>query len=92
MLEEEIAYFRKNLADWMTKYPGRFALVKGSELIGTFETMQAALDEASQRFGLESYLIRQIAERPDDISIPALTMGILSANPSRPDIVTGKKA
>ncbi len=82
MLEVEICYFQKNCQSWKSQYPGKFVLIKGSELIGTYDTMDAALDEGSRRFGLASYLIRRVGEVTKDISIPALTMGILRADPS----------
>lgn len=88
MLEEEIAYYQQNHDAWATKYPGKFILVKGSELIGAFDTMQSALDEGSRRFGLSSYLIRRIGESTKEISIPALTMGLLRADPSFTDLGT----
>jgi hypothetical protein len=82
MLEEEIHYFQENQETWKSQYPGKFVLVKGSELIGAYDTMQIALDEGSRRFGLASYLIRRIGEVVEEISIPALTMGILRSNPA----------
>ncbi len=88
MLEEEIAYYRQNLAEWMAKYPGKFALIRGNVLEGTFDTMEAALDEGSRRFGLAPYLIRQIGAASEEISIPALTLGILRADPSLPNPAT----
>jgi len=91
MLEEEIHYFQENHETWKSQYPGKFVLIKGSELIGAYDTMQAALDEGSRRFGLVSYLIRRVGEVVKEISIPALTMGILRANPAYSDsgITTG---
>ena len=36
MLETEIKFFRKNQEDWIKKYPGKFVLVKGEQLIGVY--------------------------------------------------------
>jgi hypothetical protein len=85
MLEEEIRYFEENHETWKSQYPGKFVLIKGSELIGVYDTMLAALDDGSRRFGLVSYLIRRVGEVVKEISIPALTMGILRANPAHSD-------
>lgn len=82
MLEEEIRYFQEHHESWKSQYPGKFVLIKGSDLIGTFDTMKAALDEGSRQFGLASYLIRRVGEVAKEITIPALTMGILRANPA----------
>lgn len=80
MLEEERQFYAENLANWLGQYPGKFVLVKGRELIGTFDTNEEALAEGARRFGLAPFLVRRVQERQEDISIPALTLGILRAN------------
>ena len=77
MLTKEIKYFEANLKRWLTEKKGLFVLIKGEELIGTFNTFEAALAEGAQRYGLESFLIRPVQESPEEIHIPALTLGIL---------------
>jgi hypothetical protein len=42
------------------------------------------LSEGARRFGLDSYLIRQVEESEEPVSIPALTLGILGANTPHP--------
>lgn len=80
MLETERQFYSENLASWLTQYPGKYALVKGRELIGTFDTNEEALAEGARRFGLEPFLVRRVQEKQEDVSIPALTLGILRAN------------
>ena len=82
MLETELAYFDQNRESWKTQYPCKFVLIKGSSLVGTHDTMEAALDDGSRRFGLSSFLIRRVGEDSKEISIPALALGILRANPA----------
>ena len=45
MLEEEVAFFNANRADWLQKQQNRVALIKGRELIGMFDTEEQAIME-----------------------------------------------
>ena len=82
MLDQEIAYYQHHLLEWLGSNAGKFALVKGSELIGFYNSIGEALSEGARRFGLESFLVRRVVSSQDEIKVPALTLGILYANPS----------
>jgi hypothetical protein len=84
MLEKERTFFEQHRTEWMKNSPGKFVLVKNEELVGTFDTIQAALAEGARRFGTESYLVRQVEEAEQLVYIPALTLGILRADSTRP--------
>ena len=77
VLNEEIRYFDECLEDWLKQYPGMVALVKGRNLIGVYNTEEEALVEGARRYQLQSYLIRRIVREQPNISVPALTLGIL---------------
>jgi hypothetical protein len=62
MLEKERKLFEQHRTEWMKNCPGKFVLVKNDELVGTFDTLQAALTEGARRFGTESFLVRQVEE------------------------------
>lgn len=83
MLEKELAFYEKTLNNWLTEYPGKFVLVKGEELVGVYDTNEQALSAGASRFGLGSYLVRCIQKNKEDIRLPALTLGLLYANPTR---------
>jgi len=80
MLEKERKFFEQNRLEWLKNSPGKFVLVKNEELVGTFDTLQAALSEGARRFGTESFLARQVEEAEQLVYIPALTLGILRAD------------
>jgi len=82
MLEQEINYYNQQLSQWLDHFTGRFVLIKGSELIGTFDTQADALAEGARRFGLQSFLVRRVEPTQPNVSIPALSLGILRANPT----------
>lgn len=77
VLNEEIQYFDESLEDWLKQYPGMVALVKGRNLIGVYNTEEEALAEGARRYQLQPYLIRHIVREQPNISVPALTLGIL---------------
>jgi len=84
MLEREIQYFDEHRDELLAKHRHQFVLIKGDRLLGAFQTMEEALSEATRRFGLDSYLVRQVEESQDPVNIPALTLGILGANTPHP--------
>jgi hypothetical protein len=89
MLEHEIQYFEDHRHELLAKHRHQFVLIKGDQLIGAFQTIEEALSEGTRRFGLDSYLVRQVEESEEPVTIPALTLGILGAN--TPHSVRGTK-
>jgi hypothetical protein len=83
MLETELAYYKAHRDEWLKSHRDRFVLVKGEQLIGTFDTQEQALRAGAQRFGLDSFLIRRVTESDELAKVPALTLGLLSASPQR---------
>lgn len=92
MLEQELKYFIENRTDWISRYPNKFVLIKGAELVGTFDTLDEALAEGARRFGLESFLARRVDQDEREVNIPALTLGILRANSSHPNQRSGSNS
>jgi hypothetical protein len=83
MLEQERKFYAENLAEWLKLYPGKFVVVKGRELVGTFDTIEEAITEAARRFALDSVLVRRVQDQEETVSVPALTLGILRADTTR---------
>ena len=85
MLERERQYFAEHLGELVSRHLGKFVVVKDADLIGAFNTIDDALAEGAKRFGLTPFLVRQVtATEEKEINIPALTLGILRADSSRP--------
>ena len=85
MLEQERQFYTANLNDWLSRYPGKFVVITGQDLIGFYDTMEDALTEGARRVGLQPFLVRRVERKPDEISVPALTLGILSGDTTHPD-------
>ena len=81
MLDVERKYFADNLPSLMARYGGRFIVIKDDTVVWAFATIDEALREGARRFGLQPFLMRLVSETPHEISIPALTLGVLYANP-----------
>jgi len=92
VLENEIAFYNENLPDWLRQYRKRFVLIKGENLIGTFDTDSDALTEGARLFGRESFLVRRVEERQPNASLPALALGILRADTPRTDFRTSARS
>ena len=82
MLEAETRFFDDHLNEWMATHVGRVVVVKGECLVGFYDDEDKALAGGARRFGLQSFLVRRVAARnANEVSIPALTLGLLRANP-----------
>jgi hypothetical protein len=79
MLEKELKFYNDNLPNWLTCREGQFVLIKEDD-VDFFNTIEAALTEAARRYGLDSYLIRPIVQKQEEIIVPALTLGLLRAD------------
>ena len=81
MLDVERAYYSENVEEWKRQFSGKFVVVKERELIGAFSSLEEALAAGAARCGLDSFLVRLVGESEKTVSIPALTLGLLGANP-----------
>jgi len=88
-LEQERAFYDAHEAEWAATHPGRFVVVKGSSLLGVYESMEQALAAGAASFGLASFLVRKLGERQVEVNIPALALGLLRANPEHPTSSSG---
>jgi hypothetical protein len=80
MLDQELAYFNEHKAEWLKAHKDRVALIKGRELAGLYDNENQAVMEGARRFGLQSFLVKRIQESAQEVSAPALALGILCAD------------
>ena len=84
VLEREREFYAAHEAEWVAAHRGRFVVVKGDRLLGAFGSMEDALAAGAATFGLDSFLVRQLGQKQDEVNIPALTLGLLRAHPQHP--------
>ena len=84
MLEIERRFLDANREALLKEYGGKFLVIKGEEVGGAFDTIEEALHGAVLTYGLSNVLIRRPGDTEIEFSAPALTLGIINANPSLP--------
>ena len=60
MLEQENKFFEDNLSEFLETKKGKYVLVFGTELIGTFESQIDALSEGYEKFKEKPFFVRQV--------------------------------
>jgi hypothetical protein len=81
LLRDELEYFEQIKAELLKHHMGKFALVKGRELVGTYTKNEEAYEEGVKRFGNVPMLIKLVATEEPVEQIPALMHGLLNAHP-----------
>ena len=59
-LEKELATYTENLSDLLSR-AGKYVLIKGDHIEGTYDSYADALQAGYKEFGLEPFLVKQIA-------------------------------
>jgi hypothetical protein len=81
-LDQEKSVFDEHREEWHQQYPGKFVVIKGDEVVGFFDTLDLALSEGAKRFGLTPFMARSVSEPDQEVSIPAMALGVLRADPT----------
>ena len=71
-LDKEIAAFEGMRAQLEAHHMGKWAIVRGDEFVGAFDSFDHAAAEAVRQFGRGPYLIRQVGAPP--MTLPASVM------------------
>lgn len=82
-LVEEREFYAQHLPDWLREHVGKFVLVKNHDLVGFYDTADTAIEEGVQRFGLTSFLVRQVIATQLVVHIPAFMFGVLNGDSVR---------
>jgi hypothetical protein len=78
-LEEELKYFNSIRDELIKNHDGKFALVMGQVLAGTFDRAEDAYGEGVRLYGTKPFLVKQILREEPTETIPALTVGLMDA-------------
>lgn len=69
MFEQELAVFREIQGKLLSDCPsGGYVVIKGTEVLGTWNDRQDALKEGIAKYGNVPFLVRDIRESLDDIN------------------------
>ena len=75
-MDDEISFYEANKDTFIRDHLNRYLLIKGKQLIASYETESAAIGEGVRRFRMEPFLVRLSGEDTPVFSVPALTLGI----------------
>jgi hypothetical protein len=73
--QAELAYFDAHMAELLRDAQGKYALIRGSELVGIFDTDNAAVRAGFQRFGNEAFLVKHIVEAEVPLNFTSFHLG-----------------
>jgi hypothetical protein len=59
-LESEIATYQRCLPELLVADEGRYVVIHGDEVAGTWQTYQDALQSGYAKYGLDPFLVKQI--------------------------------
>ncbi len=79
MLEKETKIFESKLPEFVENNLNEFVVIKGEE-VGFFANKLDAVNYGMRTYGPTGcFLVRQVAEKQPEISMPALTLGLLQS-------------
>ena len=77
LLAAEIALLRLNRNRLIRKYDSLFLLIKGAEVVDSFENETDAVTEGVRKFGQGPFLVRRPQDRTQTIFNPAVSLGLM---------------
>lgn len=80
-LEKELAFYAKVRPELIKHHLGKYALIVGESLLGTFDTQEAAYQKGIESHGNVPMLIRRVSEKDATESTPAMTLRLFHVSP-----------
>ena len=78
--QEELKAFESRKSELLDVAEGKFAVFKGAEFLGVFDTPAAAYDAGVSKYGNVPFLIKQVRETDRVEHAPAIFWGISHAH------------
>jgi hypothetical protein len=79
-LDTEFRYFESIRGELLQHHEGKYALIIGSELVGTFDHSEEAYKAGIEQRGNVPMLIKRVSKDDPVEMIPAMTVGLFRAN------------
>lgn len=77
-LSREAELFDQNLDEWRRSQLGKFVLIKGTDVLGFYSSLDAAFAAGTERFGLEPFFVKQVVPR-DVVNVSLFGKRLLAA-------------
>ncbi|MBI5867243.1 MAG: hypothetical protein HZB43_02965 [candidate division Zixibacteria bacterium] len=81
-LKVEREYYETNRAEYLKLYQGKFVLIRGQQMHGSFDTFEAAYTAGLDLFGNVPMFIRRVEESDPPVNLPSLFLGLLGGHVS----------
>ena len=81
LFSEELKAFARRKEELLRVCEGKYAVFKGADFCGTFDTVEAAYNAGVERFGNVPFLIQPVKREAHAERFPALDLGLLHAHP-----------
>ncbi|MEA2336624.1 MAG: hypothetical protein QOE82_631 [Thermoanaerobaculia bacterium] len=75
-LRPELEFFESHRVELFERAAGKFALVKGKDLIDIFETELEAARAGYEHFGNEAFLVKHIVEADVPLNFTSFNLGV----------------
>jgi hypothetical protein len=75
-LQTELDEFERLRMTLLDRAPGKYALLKGSDLVDTFSSELEAIREGYRRFGNEPFLVKHIVEADVPLNFTSFNLGM----------------
>jgi hypothetical protein len=80
ILKEEREFYEENRAAWLKDHASKFALVKGRQLVGFYESPDLAYQDGLTKLGNVPMLVIQVLPEQPVARFPALQLGLIGAD------------
>jgi len=74
-LQQELHCFEQHRLELLAQAPGKYALIKGSEVAGTFDSENEAVGAGYRRYGNEPFLVKHIVEADLPLTFATFNLG-----------------
>jgi hypothetical protein len=75
-LQQELEVFERHRFELLDRAAGKYVLVKGLDIIGTFETEAEAIREGYQQFGNDAFLVKHVLEADVPLNFASFNLGL----------------
>lgn len=79
-LERELAYFNQIRESLLASHEGKYAVICGEVLAGTFDSVENAYNAGLKAFGKEQFLVQKVTRTDQVFANHALSHGLINAN------------
>ncbi len=66
MLDKEYNYYLAHKESLYERYTDKYIVIKGEEIVGSYDSQETALTEATKKYDVGSFLIQKVSLKEED--------------------------